>query len=130
MTGVLYGLARFCVRRRFVVLGVWLVAAIALIVISHRLGENTNDNLSLPGTDSQRATDTLAKSFPDQANGTSPIVLHASAGKLTEAKYADAVDQAADGRREGPARRLGDQPAHAPGRLRAEQGPDGPATCR
>ena len=96
MTGVLYGLARFCVRRRFVVLGVWLVAAIALIVVSHRLGENTNDNLSLPGTDSQRATDTLAKSFPDQANGTSPIVLHASTGKLTEAKYTSAVDQAAE----------------------------------
>ena len=95
MTGVLYGLARFCVRRRFVVLGVWLVAAIALIVVSHRLGENTNDNLSLPGTDSQRATDTLAKSFPDQANGTSPIVLHAHSGKLTEAKYSGAVDQAA-----------------------------------
>ena len=95
MTGVLYGLARFCVRRRFVVLGVWLVAAIALIVVSHRLGENTNDNLSLPGTDSQRATDTLAKSFPDQANGTSPIVLHAHSGKLTEAKYSSAIDQAA-----------------------------------
>ncbi len=95
MTGVLYGLARFCVRRRFAVLAVWLVAAIALIAVSRGLGENTNDNLSLPGTDSQRATDTLAKSFPDQANGTSPIVLHASAGKLTEAKYADAVNQAA-----------------------------------
>jgi putative drug exporter of the RND superfamily len=95
MTGVLYGLARFCIRRRLAVLGVWLVAAIALIVVSHRLGENTNDNLSLPGTDSQHATDTLAKSFPNQANGTSPIVLHASSGKLTEAKYASAVNQAA-----------------------------------
>ena len=95
MTGMLYGLARFCVRRRFAVLGVWLLAAIALIVVSHRLGENTNDNLSLPGTDSQRATDTLAKSFPDQANGTSPIVLHAHGGKLTEAKYSSAIDQAA-----------------------------------
>ncbi len=96
MTGVLYGIARFSVRRRFVVLGVWLVAAIALIAVSHRLGENTSENLSLPGTDSQRATDTLTKSFPDQANGTSPIVLHAHSGKLTEAKYAKAVDEAAE----------------------------------
>jgi putative drug exporter of the RND superfamily len=95
MTGVLYGLARFCVRRRFVVLAVWLVAAIALIAMSHQLGENTNDNLSLPGTDSQRASDTLAKSFPDQANGTSPIVLHAHSGKLTEPKYSGAIDEAA-----------------------------------
>jgi RND superfamily putative drug exporter len=95
MTGVLYGLARFCVRRRFAVIAVWLVAAVVLVVVSRGLGENTNDNLSLPGTDSQRATDTLAKSFPDQANGTSPIVLHAASGKLTEAKYSSAVDQAA-----------------------------------
>jgi uncharacterized membrane protein YdfJ with MMPL/SSD domain len=55
---------------------VWFVAAIALVAISHRLGDNTNDNLSLPGTDSQRATDTLSKSFPAQSNGTSPIVFH------------------------------------------------------
>jgi RND superfamily putative drug exporter len=95
MTGMLYAIAKFCVRRRFVVLGIWLVVTIALVAISHGLGENTSENLSLPGTDSQRATDTLAKSFPDQSNGTSPIVLHAASGKLTDAKYASAVDQAA-----------------------------------
>ena len=87
MAAVLYGLAQFCVRRRFVVLGVWFAVTVALVAISRGLGENTSENLSLPGTDSQRATDTLAKSFPDQANGTSPIVLHAAGGKLLESKY-------------------------------------------
>jgi putative drug exporter of the RND superfamily len=95
MTGALYGLAQFCIRRRFVVLAVWLVATIALVAISHRLGDNTNDNLSLPGTDSQAATDALKKSFPDQANGSSPIVLHANSGKLTDAKNAEAVNASA-----------------------------------
>ncbi|MFZ1926862.1 MAG: MMPL family transporter [Solirubrobacteraceae bacterium] len=95
MTGVLYGLAKFCVRHRFVTIAVWLLVTIALVGVSHGLGENTNDNLSLPGTDSQHATDTLSHSFPDQANGTSPIVLHAAKGKLTESKYASAVNQAA-----------------------------------
>src|SRR5947208_2534084 len=76
LTGMLYGLARFCVRRRFVVLAVWLVVTVALVVVSHGLGDNTNDNLSLPGTDSQHATNVLTGSFPAQANGTSPIVLH------------------------------------------------------
>ncbi len=94
MTGVLYRLARTCVRYRVVVVVAWLLAAIALVLVSHRLGENTSEDLSLPGTDSQRAADTLAKSFPDQANGSSPIVLHAHHGKLTEAKYSSAVDQA------------------------------------
>ena len=49
----------------------------------------------MPGTDSQRATDALSKSFPDQANGSSPIVLHAKSGKLTDSKYANAVNEAA-----------------------------------
>ncbi len=95
MTGVLYGLAKFCVRHRFVTIAVWLLVTIVLVTVSHSLGENTNDNLSLPGTDSQHATDTLSHSFPDQANGTSPIVLHAAKGKLTESKYSSAVNQAA-----------------------------------
>ncbi len=95
MTGVLYRLAHFSVRNRFAVLAVWLLAVVALVAVSHRLGENTNDNLSLPGTDSQRATDALAKSFPDQANGSSPIVVHASGGKLTDAKNAEAIEKSA-----------------------------------
>ena len=57
MAGILYAVGRFCVRRRFVVLAVWLVVAVALVAVSHRTGDNTNDNLSLPGTDSQQATD-------------------------------------------------------------------------
>ncbi len=95
MTGVLYGIARFCTRQRFVVVGVWLVVAVAVVAVSARMGDNTNDNLSLPGTNSQHATDTLAKSFPAQANGTSPIVLHAKSGKLTDSKYSGAINQAA-----------------------------------
>ncbi len=95
MTGALYRLAKLCVRRRWVVLAIWVVAGIALVAASHRLGDNTNDNLSLPGTDSQRATEVLAKPFPAQSNGTSPIVLHAPTGQLTDSKYAGAINQAA-----------------------------------
>jgi putative drug exporter of the RND superfamily len=95
MAGALYRLARFCVRYRFAVLAAWILLTVALVGVSHRLGDNTNDNASLPGTNSQQAADTLSKSFPDQANGTSPIVLHVSSGKLTDSKYADAVNQAA-----------------------------------
>jgi RND superfamily putative drug exporter len=102
MTGILYRVAQFCVRRRVVVVCAWLVVTVALVAVSRGLGETTSENLSLPGTDSQRATDTLARSFPDQANGTSPIVLHAASGKLTDSKYAAAVDQAAAGVAKAP----------------------------
>jgi putative drug exporter of the RND superfamily len=95
MTGVLYAIARFCVRRRFVVLAVWVLTAVALVAVSHRLSDNTSDNLKLPGTDSQRATDALSHSFPAQSNGSSPIVLHVKSGELTDSKYASAVNEAA-----------------------------------
>jgi putative drug exporter of the RND superfamily len=95
MTGVLYRLARFSVRHRFAVLAVWILVTIALVAVSHQLGDNTNDNSSLPGTNSQQATDTLSAPFPDQANGASPIVLHVANGKLTDSKYSGAVNQAA-----------------------------------
>ena len=64
MTGILYRLGGVCVRRRFIVLGVWLLLTLALVAVSHRMGDNTNDNLSLPGTDSQHATDALASLVP------------------------------------------------------------------
>jgi RND superfamily putative drug exporter len=94
MTGALYSLARFCARHRYLVLSAWLIATVVLVGVSHQLGSNTSDNLTLPGAGSQQATDTLSKSFPDQANGSSPIVLHVSQGKLTDAQYAGAVNQA------------------------------------
>ena len=102
MTGILYRLAQVCIRRRYVVVGIWIVLTVGLVAVSHGLGDNTNDNLSLPGTDSQRATNTLTKSFPAQANGTSPIVLHAASGKLTDSQYAGAVNQAAAGVAKAP----------------------------
>jgi RND superfamily putative drug exporter len=95
MAGALYKVARFCARRRYWVLAAWILVAAALTVVSHRAGDATNDSLTLPGTNSQSATDALSKSFPDQANGSSPIVLHVANGKLTDSKYASAVNQAA-----------------------------------
>ena len=96
MTGVLYRIGKACARHRLVVLGVWLVVAILLVGISKQMGDNTNDNLKLPGTNSDQATTILDKSFPVQANGTSPIILHAPSGnKLTDSKYSSAVNTAA-----------------------------------
>src|SRR5205807_1313817 len=95
MTGVLYAVARFCVRRRFVVAAAWLVATVVLVGLSHQLGDNTNDNLSLPGTDSHKAASVLSHSFPSQSNGSSPIVVHTKSGELTDSKYANAINEAA-----------------------------------
>ncbi len=96
MTGVLYGLAKFLraaslrddrrvargdgrARRRF----------------AQAWAKTPTTTCRCPGPTANTPRDTLSHSFPDQANGTSPIVLHAAIGKLTESKYANAVNEAA-----------------------------------
>ena len=96
MTGVLYAIARFCVRRRSVVLAAWLVAAIALVAVSHQMSDNTSDNLKLPGTGSQHATDALSKSLDEvrriEASGATVICGHDAAQWASLRKGADAYD--------------------------------------
>jgi RND superfamily putative drug exporter len=93
MTGLLYRLGRLCVHRRWIVLVAWLVAFVSLAVWARALGPEVNDNLTLPGTDSQAATDLLSKRFPSQANGTNPVVLRAPDGKkITAQEYKQPID--------------------------------------
>ena len=82
MTPVLYRLGGACVRRRWIVLAAWLIVFAALGAWARSAGPDLNDNLSLPGSDSQAATDLLDKRFPSQANGVNPVVLVAPAGAV------------------------------------------------
>ena len=95
MTPYLYKLGLFSTRHRWWVLAFWLVVVIVTVGISQQMGDNLSDNLSLPGTGSDHATNLLQKPFPAQANGTSPIIVHAKQGQLTSSKYTDAVNTAA-----------------------------------
>ena len=74
MTGLLYRLGHACARWRFVVLGVWLVMVVALAVAAKGAGSDTTNNVTLPGTGSQSATDLLSGRFPSQAYGSNPLV--------------------------------------------------------
>jgi uncharacterized membrane protein YdfJ with MMPL/SSD domain len=82
----------FTARQKWVVLGAWAVALALLVLAAHAFGSNTSNNLSLPGTDSQAATDLLASRFPPQQNGNNPLVFHASTGKVTDAKQKQAIE--------------------------------------
>jgi RND superfamily putative drug exporter len=92
MTGPLYAIGRFCSRHHWPVIGAWIVIAVALVAISSAAGSKTSENLTLPGTDSTRATELLEENLPKQAYGSNPLVLEAPVGaKLTEPKYAGPV---------------------------------------
>ena len=92
MTGPLYHLGRFCSRHHWVVIAVWLVAAIGLALAGRAAGDNTSDDLTLPGTDSTKATNVLESKLPDQAYGSNPLVLQSTNGKLTDKQNKQAVD--------------------------------------
>jgi len=101
VTGALYRLGKLCVRHRLAVLLVWLVAAVGLVALAGALGSQASDNISLPGTGSQQVTDLLQRGFPDQANGSSPIVLRAPAGaKITDSRYSAPIDDTVDALRQ------------------------------
>src|ERR1700678_4654051 len=91
MSKYLYRLARFAFRRRRLILGVWLLAAIAAIAIGQASGGKTNDTFSIPGTESQNAANVLTARLPAFSGGQSTIVFATHRG----ANVSDPADKAA-----------------------------------
>ena len=102
MTRLLYGLGRACARWRFVVLGLWVVLIVALVVVAGQAGSEANNNVTLPGTGSQHATDLLGNRFPSQAYGTNPLVVATDSGKLTDSKYSKAINSSVSNLKKTP----------------------------
>jgi RND superfamily putative drug exporter len=75
------------------VFGGWIVFAVAIVLIANAAGRPTSNDTTIPGSDSTRATDLLEQKLPAQANGSVPIVLDVSSGKLTEGANKAAVQQ-------------------------------------
>src|SRR3954454_17324998 len=75
MSAALHKVGAFAARRAPWVLAAWVVIAIGLVVFANSVGRPENDDVTLPGTGSQSATDLLDKYLPEQANGSVPIVL-------------------------------------------------------
>ena len=76
-------------------LAAWLVLLAVVVGLVKSVGANTSNNLELPGTDSQAATDLLAKRFPPQQNGKNPIVFQSPEdnGKVTDAENKQAIQE-------------------------------------
>src|SRR5262249_29643138 len=68
----------------FRVLGVWLVAAIAVLGVQHQVGGSAIDRFRVPGVESQRATDVLQQRFKMQSGPSGQIVFHVEHGTLSE----------------------------------------------
>jgi RND superfamily putative drug exporter len=62
------------------VVGFWVVLAVTGLLLARGVGADFRNDLSVPGTDSQRAFDLLHERFPERAGDTMQVVLHTSDG--------------------------------------------------
>jgi len=63
----LRSLARFCYRRRRLVVTLWLVALVGVNVLASVTGTNFTTNFSAPNTESTRASNLLSANFKAQS---------------------------------------------------------------
>jgi len=92
MGRALYRLGRFCAVHPLIVLLAWIVLAGGVVGAKSVMGSMTSNDQTLPGTQSQQASDLLQTYFPPQQNGSSPIVFHVSRGKITDQANKNAVE--------------------------------------
>jgi RND superfamily putative drug exporter len=83
MTSFLYRLGLAASRRRWLTLGVWVGAVIAIFAIGAGLGGKLTDDFNLPDSESQRAYDLLAERFPSASGTSAAVVFHATEGQLS-----------------------------------------------
>ncbi|MBG0817152.1 MMPL family transporter [Planomonospora sp. ID82291] len=81
MATLLYRLGRASFRHRRTVLALWLAVLAALGGAAVAFMGPTAGNFTMPGTESQRALDTLAEQFPQASGATGTIVVAAPQGR-------------------------------------------------
>jgi len=73
-------LATWCVRRRVVVVVLWLIALVGMSLLSRSVGTAYSNSFSLPHTESTQALDLLKAAAPRQSGDQERIVFHTTDG--------------------------------------------------
>src|SRR6476661_2810082 len=94
MSAFLFRLGRSSARHPFRVLGLWLVAAVAVVALQGAAGGQFDNSSRVPGVESQHAADVLTDRFPSQGGQSARIVLHTDTGRLDDAEHAATIEQA------------------------------------
>ncbi|PWU55868.1 hypothetical protein DLJ47_08170 [Micromonospora sp. S4605] len=113
-------LAGWAHRHRWQALLAWLVTLVAVSVGAQLVGANYRNDVSLPGTESQRALDTLRERAPVAANTSVQLVLADPAG-LERPATRDRVGQLLDRVRGLPSVAEARDPYADPGALSADR---------
>ncbi|NRQ40633.1 MMPL family transporter, partial [Nonomuraea sp. NN258] len=104
MTRFLGRLGGWCARHGRIVLALWVVAAAALMGGSVALGAPVSNDVTIPGTDAQRAHDLMRSGFgPGYGTaGTVQLVLYSPEIPLTSVRRRAAVERSMDNLRKMP----------------------------
>ncbi|MCK1816752.1 MMPL family transporter [Streptomyces sp. XM4011] len=95
MSTFLFRIGRWSFRHRRIVLALWLLIAVLAIGAAVTSGGKTNDNFTIPGTESQRATDLLAQRVPALSGGQTQVVFAAEENaRITDTRQRDGIEQA------------------------------------
>jgi RND superfamily putative drug exporter len=90
VSGFLDRLGRRAVRHRWWFIAVWIVAAVAIVLLAGSLDGQFSDNFRIPGTQSQEALDLLERDFPNAA-GDNALVVFESADGITGSSVEPAI---------------------------------------
>ncbi|MFF4750341.1 MMPL family transporter [Streptomyces sp. NPDC002514] len=95
MATFLYRLGRFSFRRRRLVLLLWIAVLAVVGLGAAGVSNSTTDSFSIPGTESQQATDLLKKEFPQASAdaATAQVVFRTANGqKLTSGAHKSEIE--------------------------------------
>src|SRR3954447_17304567 len=92
-------LARWCFRRKFVVLAIWVVALVVVGGLNAGAGTGYTDSFSLPGTESTTALNLLTDNFNTESTDTNQVVFAADdvTAPATKAQIEKTLDAIAGG---------------------------------
>lgn len=74
MSTYLFRIARWSFQRRRRVLAAWLIIVVVVIIVAAASGGKTNDEFTIPGTESQHVTDLLEKKLPALGGAQTTVV--------------------------------------------------------
>lgn len=80
MSSVLYSLGRWAVRARRLVVAGWVVALVLVGGAAGLLQQGLDNQVSIPGTESQEALDRLAATFPQVSGASAQVIVVAPEG--------------------------------------------------
>ncbi|UOR01308.1 MMPL family transporter [Leucobacter allii] len=97
MSTLLHAIGRWAIRAKWLVLVIWIAILAVLGAGAGLFSQGANAPISIPGTESQEAIDTLGRTFPEVSGSSATIIVVAPDGeRADDAAYEQAITDAAE----------------------------------